>query len=72
MDRLLRLLATFEPGERVPLHVIGRVLYMEPNRVRPLVQKLIRKRYVDGRISKHWLRNGFITAVPLDREKDGW
>ena len=56
MDTILRLLSSFAPGDVIPLHAIGRMNHMEPNRVRPLLLRMIRKGFVTGSVSEFHLK----------------
>ncbi len=49
---ILNFLSSFQEGDVIPLHAIGRVIRMEPNRVKPLLSGLIRDGHVFGWISE--------------------
>jgi len=63
MERIIKYLASFQPGNDIPLHLTGRMVNMEPNRVRPLLVKMIRKRYIYGSVSEFHIEFNGIHAV---------
>lgn len=57
-------LATFRPGDWIPLHILGRMVSMEPLRIKGLIRNLILKGYVVGSLSGYHIRYESLTHFP--------
>jgi len=55
-EEILKYLSTHDQGEELPLHVLGRIVRMEPVRVRSFLRKLIIEGHIHGIVSEYHLK----------------
>jgi len=62
-EEILKYLSTHDQGEELPLHVLGRIVRMEPVRVRSFLGKLIIEGHIHGIVSEYHLKLYGISAA---------
>ena len=55
-EEILNYLSTHDQSEEIPLHVIGRIVRMEPIRVRSFLMKMIVEGQIQGMVSEYHLK----------------